>query len=102
MYFLFIKFLFTYRCEGNSTVPPRCIPAKQRCNKHVDCPGAEDELNCPPVTCPPNQFKCQNDKCIPAVWVCDKDNDCTDNSDEEQDCDARTCGAQHFRCNSGR
>ncbi|CAH1165542.1 unnamed protein product [Phyllotreta striolata] len=91
-----------FRCEGNATLPPRCVPSKQRCNKHVDCPGGEDEANCPPVTCPPNQFKCHNDKCIPAVWVCDKDNDCTDNSDEEQNCDERTCGSQHFRCNSGR
>ncbi|XP_050504790.1 prolow-density lipoprotein receptor-related protein 1 isoform X2 [Diabrotica virgifera virgifera] len=91
-----------FRCEGNSTIPPRCIPAKQRCNKHPDCPGGDDEVNCPPVTCPPNQFKCANDKCIPAVWVCDKDNDCVDNSDEEQDCSDRTCGPQHFRCNSGR
>ncbi|CAH2009921.1 unnamed protein product [Acanthoscelides obtectus] len=91
-----------FRCEGNSSQPPMCIPSKMRCNKHVDCPLGEDEENCPPASCPPNQFKCANDKCIPAVWVCDKDNDCTDNSDEEQDCQTRTCGPNHIRCNSGR
>ncbi|KAJ8961610.1 hypothetical protein NQ314_005912 [Rhamnusium bicolor] len=91
-----------FRCEGNGTITPRCIPSKLRCNKQIDCPLGEDEANCPPATCPPNQFKCSNDKCIPAVWVCDKDNDCSDNSDEEQECESRTCSPQHYRCHSGR
>ncbi|KAL3288606.1 hypothetical protein HHI36_003043 [Cryptolaemus montrouzieri] len=91
-----------FRCPGNDTIPPRCIPDKNHCNKQVDCPLGEDELDCPPVTCPPNQFKCKNDKCIPAVWVCDTDNDCGDNSDETQSCENRTCRTDHFRCKSGR
>nr|XP_008195317.2 PREDICTED: LOW QUALITY PROTEIN: prolow-density lipoprotein receptor-related protein 1 [Tribolium castaneum] len=91
-----------FRCPGNGTIAPRCIPSKFRCNKHPDCPLGEDESSCPPATCPPNQFKCANDKCIPAVWVCDTDNDCGDNSDEQQDCQSRTCSPQHYRCSSGR
>ncbi|KAK9892226.1 hypothetical protein WA026_019028 [Henosepilachna vigintioctopunctata] len=91
-----------FRCPGNDSIPSRCIPAKSRCNKLLDCPLGEDELNCPPVTCSANQFKCQNDNCIPAVWVCDNDNDCGDNSDELQFCKNRTCKADHFKCSSGR
>lgn len=91
-----------FRCEGNGTTPPRCIPISSRCNKVPNCPLGDDELNCPPVTCPAGQFKCNNDKCIPAVWVCDKDHDCADGSDEMQECSARTCGPDLFRCNSGR
>lgn len=58
--------------------------------------GTHEECGCPdgsPVdnngacqsrnsTCPPGFFKCNNDKCIPEKWICDKDNDCGDNSDE--------------------
>lgn len=39
-----------------------------------------------PKTCLPNQFLCQNGKCIPAVWECDHDDDCGDNSDEPEFC----------------
>ncbi|XP_066143818.1 prolow-density lipoprotein receptor-related protein 1 [Euwallacea fornicatus] len=91
-----------FRCMGNVTVPPRCIPLTLRCNKIPNCPFGDDEQLCPPVTCPASQFKCNNDKCIPAVWVCDKDHDCTDGSDEIQECQARTCPSDQFRCNSGR
>ena len=57
-----------------------CIPLDKRCNHKADCPGGEDELECPPKKCPENHFKCSNDKCVPNVWVCDGDNDCGDGS----------------------
>ena len=41
--------------------------------------------------CPENHFKCGNEKCVPAVWVCDGDNDCGDGSDESEDCPGREC-----------
>ncbi|XP_065167955.1 low-density lipoprotein receptor-related protein 1 [Atheta coriaria] len=91
-----------FKCQGNGTIGPRCIGSNQRCDKITDCPLGEDEKDCPPATCLPFQFKCANDKCIPLVWVCDKDNDCEDGSDEFANCTLRTCPSDHFRCGSGR
>ena len=33
--------------------------------------------------CTADEFTCKNEKCIPNIFVCDKDNDCGDNSDEK-------------------
>ena len=39
------------------------------------------------MTCAPAQFQCAITKrCIPRVWVCDRDNDCVDGSDEPANC----------------
>ena len=34
--------------------------------------------------CVDNEFKCKNNNCIPKVDVCNKKDDCGDNSDEEK------------------
>ncbi|XP_033120821.1 very low-density lipoprotein receptor-like [Anneissia japonica] len=49
--------------------------------------------------CAPDQFKCGNDRCIPAVWKCDGENDCADGSDENE-CVKKTCSATEFTCDN--
>lgn len=58
----------------------------------------------PPVQACPNSwdFTCNNQRCIPKSWICDGDDDCLDNSDEEQNCTKPTCGSNEFQCKTGR
>lgn len=52
--------------------------------------------------CEPNEFKCNNGKCVLKTWICDSDDDCGDNSDE-QNCGAREngrCSPVEFACKS--
>lgn len=35
-----------------------------------------------PLGCEPNEFQCDNKKCVLKTWLCDSDNDCGDGSDE--------------------
>ncbi|GIY95881.1 low-density lipoprotein receptor-related protein 2 [Caerostris extrusa] len=94
--------LSQFKCPGNGTIQAYCISLASHCDGTVDCIGGEDEIDCTPRTCIPNQFQCGNSKCIPAVWQCDGDDDCGDNSDEPDSCAERECPANYFRCNSGR
>ncbi|XP_060629512.2 low-density lipoprotein receptor-related protein 8 isoform X2 [Anolis sagrei] len=50
--------------------------------------------------CEEDQFQCRNERCIPSIWKCDEDDDCTDNSDET-DCPKKTCAETDFTCNNG-
>lgn len=67
-----------FKCPASGNSSGFCISGERRCNRNEDCPGGEDEIDCPPKECQSNHFKCDNDKCIPNVWVCDGDNDCGD------------------------
>lgn len=42
---------------------------------------------------------CTTGRCIPSSWICDGENDCPDNEDEPDSCNAenRTCQASYFR-----
>jgi hypothetical protein len=46
-----------FKCRGNGTLSDRCILISKQCDGHPDCLAGEDEHNCPPKTCPPNQVK---------------------------------------------
>nr|XP_033773060.1 low-density lipoprotein receptor-related protein 8 isoform X1 [Geotrypetes seraphini] len=50
--------------------------------------------------CEENQFQCRNERCIPSVWRCDEEDDCSDNSDEDG-CPKNTCAETDFTCNNG-
>lgn len=39
-----------------------------------------------PVQCDDDEFECLNRRCIKQMYYCDRDNDCSDNSDEPPTC----------------
>uniref|UniRef100_A0A674DLS5 Low-density lipoprotein receptor-like n=1 Tax=Salmo trutta TaxID=8032 RepID=A0A674DLS5_SALTR len=49
--------------------------------------------------CTDDEFHCSNGQCIAVSFVCDKDKDCSDGSDETS-CPTATCGPNAFQCNN--
>lgn len=52
-------------------------------------------------SCSPNEFRCDNGRCIFKSWKCDHENDCKDGSDE-RDCVYPPCAAGEFTCQNFR
>lgn len=56
------------------------MPIEARCNGTSECKHFEDELNCGCQKA--DYFECNNKRCVPKNWLCDKIDDCGDQSDE--------------------
>ncbi|RXG68268.1 Low-density lipoprotein receptor-related protein 2 [Armadillidium vulgare] len=105
-------------CTGNNPCEAFCFPIPDNTTGDLraqcGCPQGK-KLNDDGETCrtDPNEkpleascaawdFTCSNGRCIQKSWVCDGDDDCLDDSDEEQNCTKVTCRNDQFQCNSGR
>ncbi|KAG0730038.1 Low-density lipoprotein receptor-related protein [Chionoecetes opilio] len=103
-------------CEDNETCQKFCFPIPSnetgKLVAQCDCPmgeklnvdnktcGADPDAETVEVSCATWDFTCANGRCIEKTWVCDGDDDCLDNSDEEQNCTEVTCREDEFQCGS--
>lgn len=94
----------TCRC-GNAVTHTLTEDGNERChcaagevlNTHTGaCMDRNSTVN---GSCGAQDFTCNNGKCISAAWICDRDNDCGDFSDE-LDCTMRGCPEGSFKCKS--
>ncbi|XP_045777367.1 low-density lipoprotein receptor isoform X7 [Maniola jurtina] len=54
-------------------------------------------------TCTTSEFRCKTGRCIPMLWRCDNEKDCSDGSDEEPSiCKVEACGPEEFTCRGKR
>jgi hypothetical protein len=84
--------LCTFACEDGSET----IEQNRLCNGYSDCEDASDESSCGFFKCSASDesdLKPDESNYIPALWVCDEDETCSDGSDE--------LGCEEFVCDDG-
>lgn len=110
-----------FRCNSSE-----CIPVTWRCDLTPDCSDGSDEsaeacgmfsfsglsthkiisLFLGKTVCRASDFRCNSTgRCIPATWVCDGEDDCSDKSDEQSGVCApyqESCIPDDFQCRNGR
>ncbi|XP_059475497.1 low-density lipoprotein receptor-related protein 1 isoform X2 [Neocloeon triangulifer] len=103
-----------FRCKNGT-----CIRRQLVCDRDADCPDASDEMGCPRVDCTNNDKHYDSNKgtsdlslincnfttaCIYPNWICDGEDDCWDNTDEEN-CPPKhvplECSQGQFKCDNG-
>ena len=67
-----------FLCDNKAS----CIPGSWQCDDIYDCDDGTDEAGC---TCEPDEYRCENRRCISQRKVCDEVDNCGDGSDEN-DC----------------
>ncbi|CAB3367800.1 Hypothetical predicted protein [Cloeon dipterum] len=98
------KFCFAIPSNTSNSLVAKCgCPYGERLGEDGRTCNPDPNAEPPVQACPNNwDFTCNNQRCIPKAWVCDGEDDCLDNSDEEQNCTKPTCPSDEFQCTSGR
>lgn len=88
------ELIVNQRCPGNFECSDgTCISTELVCNRHADCPGGNDELDC--EFCDTDTFDCGDGVCVLNDVVCDGNHDCENGTDEID------CCVDKFQCLDG-
>ncbi|CAD5126378.1 DgyrCDS14519 [Dimorphilus gyrociliatus] len=67
-----------FYCDVSSTIAFQLV-----CDSVYDCPNKLDEVNCETKQCRMNETRCDNMQCIDDGYVCNRERNCFDESDEK-------------------